>query len=114
MSRLVSTVISGVSHPHFPLIVLESSLVQSCLPVLRAFVNNNRDTTTHVLFFSLLYPPSTLANDPAREGLYIVARTAEIPGYSEIPSDHADAILNRVRQGATHHQQIRGHSTIRV
>jgi len=97
MSRLISTVISGLSHPHFPLVVLESSLVQSCLPVLRAFVNN-RDTTTHVLFFSLLYPPSTLAIGPPREGLYIVDRTAEVPGYSEIPSDHADAILNRVRQ----------------
>jgi len=97
MSRLVSTIISGVSHPHFPLIILESSLVQSCLPVLRALVNN-RGTTTHVLLVSLLYPPTTLANDPPREGLYILDRTAEVPGYSEIPSDHADAILNRVKQ----------------
>ncbi|KAH9968947.1 hypothetical protein BC827DRAFT_1121909 [Russula dissimulans] len=97
MSRLISTVISGLSHPHFPLVVLESSLVQSCLPVLRAFVDN-RDTSTHILFFSLLYPPSTLAIGPPREGLHIIDRTAEVPGYSEIPSDHADAILNKVRQ----------------
>ncbi|KAI9508764.1 hypothetical protein F5148DRAFT_1283615 [Russula earlei] len=98
MSRLIPTVISGASHPHFPLIVLESSLVQSCLPVLRALVSN-RDATTDVLLFCLLYPPSTLAGDLPRKGLSIVDRTAEVPGYSDTAADHADTILNGVRQG---------------
>ncbi|KAI0304868.1 hypothetical protein BC826DRAFT_965189 [Russula brevipes] len=68
------------------------------LPVLRAFVNNG-DATSHVLFFSLLYPPSALlAGDPPREGLHVVDRTAEVPGYSETSSDLSESILNRVKQ----------------
>lgn len=103
MSRLIATVISGLSRPHFPFIVLESSLVQSCLPVLRAFVND-REATTHVLLFCFLYPPSAFAaNDPStREGgLHVIDRTAQVPGYSETSSpDLAESILNSVKQGA--------------
>lgn len=102
MSRLIASIISGSSHPHFPFVVLESSLVQSCLPVLRAFVNGgDAPTTHHVLLFSLLYQPSTLAGAP-REGLCVVDRTAEVPGYSETSTDLAEFILNRVEQGATY------------
>ena len=101
MSRLIASIISGSSRPHFPFLVLESSLVQSCLPVLRAFVNGGDATTTHVLLFSLLYQPSTLAGAP-REGLCVVDRTAEVPGYSETSTDLAEFILNRVKQGATY------------
>jgi len=102
MSGLIATIISCESRPYFPLVVLESSLVQSSLPVLRAFVNNG-DATSHVLFFSLLYPPSALlAGDPPREGLHVVDRTAEVPGYSETSSDLSESILNRVKQGAVY------------
>jgi hypothetical protein len=103
MSRLIASIISGSSRPHFPFVVLESSLVQSCLPVLRAFVNGGGDTTTRttdVLLFSLLYQPSTLAGVPHRQGLCVVDRTAEVPGYGETPStDLAEFVLNRVKQG---------------
>ena len=98
MSRLIATVISGLSRPHFPFVLLESSLVQFCLPVLRAFVNN-RDATTHVLLICLLYPPLALGGDP-REGLHVLDRTAQVPGYSETSSDLAESILNAVKQGA--------------
>ncbi len=97
MSRLIATIISGLSRPHFPFILLESSLVQSCLPVLRAFVDN-RDATTYVVLFCLLYPPSAFVDGPPREGLDIVDRTTRVPGYSEPPSDLAESILN----SATH------------
>jgi len=100
MPRLIASIISGSSRPHFPFVVLESSLVQSCLPVLRAFVNGG-DAATHVLLFSLLYQPSTLAGVP-REGLCVVDRTAEVPGYSETSTDLAEVILNRVKQGTTY------------
>jgi len=98
MSRLIATIIAGLSRPHFPFVLLESSLVQSCLPVLRAFVNN-RDATTHVLLVCLLYPPLSLAGDPHREeGLHILDRTAQVPGYSETSPDIAESILNAVKQ----------------
>lgn len=99
MSRLIATIISGLSRPHFPFVLLESSLVQSCLPVLRAFVNN-RDATTQVLLVCMLYPPSALAGDPPGEGLHVVDRTAQVPGYSETSSDLTESILNAVKQGA--------------
>jgi len=101
MPRLIATIISGASRPHFPLIVLESSLVQSSLPVLRALVSSE-GATAHVLLFSLLYPPSTWAGVPPREGLCIVDRTAEVPGYSETYTDLAEFILNRVKQGTSY------------
>ena len=107
MSHLIATIISGLSRPHFPFVLLESSLVQSCLPVLRAFVGN-RDATTHVLLVCLLYPPSALAGDP-REGLHIVDLTAQVPGYSETSPDLAGSILDAVKQGATYcsyHQRL--------
>jgi elongator complex protein 5 len=103
MSRLIATIISGLSRPHFPFIVLESSLVQSCLPVLRAFVND-RDATNHVLIFCLLYPPSAFADETSSrggEGLHVIDRTAQVPGYSETSSpDLAESVLNSVKQGA--------------
>jgi len=95
MSRLIGTIISGLSRPHFPLILLESSLLQSCLPVLRAFVDDREDATNSVLLFCLLYPPSAFA---PREGLDVVDRTARVPGYSETPSDLAESILNGVKR----------------
>jgi hypothetical protein len=107
MSRLIATIISGLSRPHFPFIVLESSLVQSCLPVLRAFVND-RDATSHVLIFCLLYPPSAFADEtsPRGGGLHVIDRTAQVPGYSETSSpDLAESILNGVKQGAAHYNR---------
>jgi hypothetical protein len=98
MSRLIASIISGVSRPHFPFIVLESSLVQSCLSVLRAFVSNG-DAKTNVLLFSLLYPPSTLVGTSPRAELSIVDRTADVPGYCDAFGDLSEFILNRVKQG---------------
>ena len=105
MSRLIGTIISGVSRPHFPLIILESSLVQSSLPVLRAFAND-RGATTYVLLYSLLYPPSTLVENLSREGLSVVDRTTEVPGYSDTCPDLPEFILNKARQGVTHHLRL--------
>ena len=106
MSGLIATIISGLYRPHLPLILLESSLVQSCLPVLRAFVND-RDATTHVMIFYLLYPPSALADDTCREGLHVIDRTAQVPGYAGTNPDLAESILNSVRQGAAYTLTLR-------
>ena len=109
MSHLIATIISGLSRPHLPLVVLESSLVQSCLPVLRAFVND-RDATAHVLIICLLYPPSAFADDStSREGrLHVVDRTAQVPGYCETSSslDLVESILNSVKQGAAFYRIV--------
>jgi elongator complex protein 5 len=98
MSRLTGSIISALSSPHFALIVLQSSLVQSSLPVLRAFARS-QDATTHILLFSLLYPPQTLVEIPSREGLTLVDRTTEVPGYGNTCPDLPELILRRIKQG---------------
>ena len=99
MTHRIATIVSGESHPHFPFVVLQSSLVQSGLPVLRAFVNK-RDVLFPVLLFSLLYPPLTLVDPPSGEGLQIVDMRSEVPGYSETCPDPLDYFSSKVKQGA--------------
>jgi len=96
----ITTIVSGESHPHFPFVILQSSLVQSALPVLRAFVNK-RDVLSSVLLFSLLYPPLTLVDPPEErsgEGPQIVDMRSEVPGYSETCPDLLDYFSSRVKQ----------------
>lgn len=102
MTHRIATIVSGESRPHFPFVVLQSSLVQSSLPVLRAFVNK-RDAASSVLLVSLLYPPSALVGSPGErsgvlEGLHIVDLRAEVPGYSETRLDPLDYFSTIVEQ----------------
>ncbi|KAI0274658.1 hypothetical protein BC834DRAFT_965162 [Gloeopeniophorella convolvens] len=97
MSLLLSTIISGALHPHHPFVVLESSLVQSSLPVLRAILNG-QDEKTNIMLLNLLYPSSSLIDGPSRGGLRIIDRTAEVPGYSDGGSDLFNTILTEVAQ----------------
>jgi len=100
MTHRIATIVSGESHPHFPFVILQSSLVQSSLPVLRAFVNK-RDAASSVLLFSLLYPPLTLVDPPGErsgEGLHIVDMRLEVPGYGDTRLDPLDYFSSRVKQ----------------
>ena len=99
MTHRIATIVSGESHPHFPFVILQSSLVQSSLPVLRAFVNK-RDAVSSVLLFSLLYPPSTLVNERSEGGLHVVDMRTEVPGYSDTRPDPLDHFSSKVKQGA--------------
>src|SRR6266404_3077841 len=102
MTHRIATIVSAESHPHLPFVVLQSSLVQSILPVLRAFVNK-RDAACPVLLFSLLYPPSILvgpSGERSGEGLQVVDMRAEVPGYSETYPDPLDHFSRIVKQGA--------------
>lgn len=97
MTHRIATIVSGESRPHFPFVVLQSSLVQSSLPVLRAFVDK-RDAVSPVIIFSLLYPPLTLVDPSEEEGLQIVDMRAEVPGYSETRPDPLDYFSSIVKQ----------------
>src|SRR6266702_7664652 len=98
MTHRIARRVSQDSRPHFPFVVLQSALVQSSLPILRAFVNK-RDAVSPVILFSLLYSPLTLV-DPPGEGLRIVDMRAEVPGYSETRPDPLDYFSSIVSQGA--------------
>jgi len=99
MTHRIATIVSGESHPHFPLVILQSSLVQSSLPVLRAFVNK-RDALSSVLLFSLLYPPLTLVDSPGGEGIHIVDMRADVPGYGDTRPDPLDYFSSKVKHCA--------------
>ena len=116
MTHRIATIVSGESHPHFPFVILQSSLVQSSLPVLRAFVNK-RDAVSSVLLFSLLYPPLTLVDPPGErsgESPHIVDMRAEVPGYSEKRSDPLDYFSSIVKQGAMRSYDVKPLSLMRA
>ncbi|KAF8445989.1 hypothetical protein L210DRAFT_3392180 [Boletus edulis BED1] len=86
---------SGV-RPHQPLILLQSSASQTCLPVLRNLI---QPAGVHTLLFCLLYPPTSLvANWPntSNGSLKVFDYTERVLGYSET-HDSRDEILATVR-----------------
>ncbi|KAH7931074.1 hypothetical protein BV22DRAFT_1101434 [Leucogyrophana mollusca] len=94
---LFSTIISNstTSRPHQPLIILQSSSAQTCLPVLRKTVSSTRPSQT--LLFSFLYPPSTLIDGMPSPKLKIFDYTSRVPGYGDSWSDPRDEILAAVQ-----------------
>ena len=96
MSFLTSTVIDNTQN--FPLVVLQSSLAQSCLPILRHIVNDPKSTSLNLLF-CLLYPPSSLAEDISPDTLEIHDWLDHVPGYCEASSMPSDDLLDIVRRG---------------
>ncbi|ETW87262.1 hypothetical protein HETIRDRAFT_469158 [Heterobasidion irregulare TC 32-1] len=99
MSLHLPSIISNSFRPHHPFLILESSLVQSCLPILRAIVAQ-KGSKGHTLLFCLLHPPSSLVDDPARlqsENLKVFDRTHCVPEYDDDYVDPRDFILDVVK-----------------
>ena len=94
-----------------PLVLLQSSAAQTCLPVLRAMAAQARGA---VVLLCLLYPPASILGGPARprplpDRVRVVDRTANVPGYDpdapDLPAGEWRAHLKRdvleaVRNGA--------------
>ena len=93
MSFLTSTVIDNTQN--FPLVILQSSLAQSCLPILRHLVNSPKPSSSFSLLFCLLYPPSSLADNISVETLEIYDWLDHVPGYREPSSDDLLDIVKR-------------------
>lgn len=100
MSLHLPSIISNSFRPHYPFLILESSLVQSCLPILRAIVAQ-KGSKGHTLLFCLLHPPSSLVDDPAlqSENLKVFDRTHCVPEYDDDYVDPRDFILDAVKAG---------------
>ncbi|EGN97984.1 hypothetical protein SERLA73DRAFT_182795 [Serpula lacrymans var. lacrymans S7.3] len=102
MSSL-SYLINSPNNPkaHQPLILLQSTKAQTCLPVLRSLIKPAKPPS-QTLLFCFLYPPSTLTDtdfqklDVSDNGLKIFDYTASIPGYDDQWSDHTESILSTV------------------
>ena len=83
----------------FPFVILQSSLAQSCLPILRRVVSDPRPSSFNLLF-CMLYPPSSLADNISSATLEIHDWLDHVPGYcdaSNMPSD--ESLLDIVKRG---------------
>jgi len=68
------------SHRH-PLLVLQSSIAQTSLPILRHLLSHEPSCKT--LLFSFLYPPSSLVDTKESDSLEVYDWIDRVPGYSE-------------------------------
>lgn len=88
--------------PHQPLIVLQSSASQTCLPVLRKLISSTK-SPSRTLLFCFLYPPSALTAVRASDtdaSLQFFDYTGCIPGY-DAWSDPRQDILAAVQSAST-------------
>lgn len=94
MPLLLPSILSNAARTQQPFILLQSSLAQSCLSVLRNIIAQSR---SKVLLFCFLYPPSALLADDiatSTEQLEVFDLTDRIPGYSDEPADCRQYILD--------------------
>lgn len=96
MSFLTSTIIDNTQN--FPLVILQSSLAQSCLPILRHLVNNPKPSSFNLLF-CLLYPPSCLTDNISPDTVEIHDWLDRVPGYCEASNMPSDDLLDIVGKG---------------
>ncbi|KAH7883639.1 hypothetical protein F5I97DRAFT_1560138 [Phlebopus sp. FC_14] len=87
------------SRPHQPLVVLQSSVSQTCLPVLRRFIQPT-NPPSRTFLFCFLYPPSALTRDwsdtsDVHGSLQVFDWTERIPGYT-VASDPREDVLTAV------------------
>ena len=84
---------------NFPLVILQSSLAQSCLPILRHLVNEPKPSKSFNLLLCLLYPPSSLADNISLDTLEIHDWLDRVPGYCETSNTLSDDLLDIIKKG---------------
>jgi elongator complex protein 5 len=82
----------------FPLVILQSSLAQSCLPILRRVVNDPKASSFNLLF-CLLHSPSSLVDDISSDTLEIHDWLDYVPGYCDASSIPSEDLLDIVKRG---------------
>jgi len=105
MALLLSSIYPNSQRSHQPFILLQSSIAQSCLPVLRKIINNEphkiASKQIHTLLLCFLQPPSRLIDDSnllSRSGkIDVLDYTDKIPGYDDSWTDPCEDILRAVR-----------------
>ncbi|KAM6498158.1 hypothetical protein JOM56_006106 [Amanita muscaria] len=90
----------GTLRSHHPLLLIQSSIAQSGVPLLRHIItgNNARQPTTS-LVFCLLYRPSDLMEENVLyDHIKVYDWLGFVPGYNDSPFDVKDQILQAVRE----------------
>ena len=97
MSLLLPSIISNTARTQQPFVLLQSSLAQSTLPLLR---NAIAQPKSKVLLFCLLHPPKCLVEGVTPADLVeVIDLTDRVPGYSDLSPDVRADILRKVEEG---------------
>ncbi|KAF8973973.1 hypothetical protein BDZ97DRAFT_1900702 [Flammula alnicola] len=85
---LLTSILKDESHRH-PLLILQSSLAQTSLPILRDVLaqgSSSKGSNRHNLLFCFLYHPSSLVDTKPSDSLEVHDWTDRIPGYNDSDS----------------------------
>ena len=89
---------------HKPFLLLQSSVAQSCLQVLRGIINHESRKTateqTQILLLCFLHPLSSLLNETTHsDQIEVYDYTVKVPGYDNSWTDPQEEILLAVKAG---------------
>lgn len=96
---LLTSILKNESHRH-PLVILQSSLAQSSLPILCRILAQDtsaKGSPLHNVLFCLLYQPSSLTGISSPNSVEVYDWTDRVPGYGE--SDYWAELLSIVEKG---------------
>ncbi|KAA1468216.1 hypothetical protein DENSPDRAFT_857157 [Dentipellis sp. KUC8613] len=99
MPLLLPAIVANTPRPHQPLVLLQSSVSQSCLPILRSILQTDNENG-QTLLICLLYPPSSLVGDESRPTLQVIDRTDSVPGFDEPWADPRAQIIGTIENAA--------------
>ncbi|TFK57239.1 hypothetical protein OE88DRAFT_1803821 [Heliocybe sulcata] len=94
MPLLLPPILANAAKPSPSLLILESSLTATCLPLLRCIVGRKQPEGT-ILLVCGLYPPSAFVGEVG-EGVRVLDRTGRVPGYDEEYRDPREEIVEFV------------------
>lgn len=99
MGLLLPSILANAQRPHSNYVLVQSSIAQTCLPVLRRLVNHQPGSKrARTILICFLYPPSSLCEGTG-DAIDILDYTGNVPGYAGTFNDPRDAILEVAKAG---------------
>lgn len=96
---VLSSIVAASTRPPQPFVLLQSSAVQSALPILQQLIANAKGT---VLLLSFLYPPIVFARHTTQRKIDIVDCTAHVPHYHDDSDDWKQNVLVSLEKQGEH------------
>ena len=96
MPLLLPSIIANSGRVQQPFVLVQSSIAQTCLPILRTLISESK---TDVLLFSFLHRPSLLVDKVKGTHVQVHDLTDRIPGYSDTFKACKKDVLQALRDG---------------
>lgn len=91
---LLHSILTNSARPAQPFVLLQSSIAQSSLPILRNIVAKSKG---HVLLICFLYPPKIFTADREDQSTQIIDCTDQVPRYHDEAGSYRELILSTLR-----------------